>query len=190
MGDAINRHLKSRGNMRKAVLSAGALILLASSAIGAGAQSQNSLFTICGSIADDKARLACYDEARRQNAAAQSATVPARTPPPSSPTPGPSKASAPPPAANFGRRAAAAPAPRPDPRQMTAGVTGYSFDKENKFTVVLDNGQVWRQFDADFGTAKFRDHGANTVVITRGFWDSYNMRLNKMNAVFRVARIK
>jgi hypothetical protein len=71
-----------------------------------------------------------------------------------------------------------------------ARVVNYSFSKAHRFTVELDNGQVWRQYEGDAGSAHFKARGQNTVVITKEFWDSYNLKLNNMNAVFRVQRMR
>ena len=130
----------------------------------------------CAQFTEDRARLACYDAINRKAAPVPVPAAPAPYNPP-------------PPAAEFGGLRAPAPPP-PTPRRMTSGVASYTFSPEHRFTVVLDNGQVWRQFLDDTGTAKFSTRKKNTVVITHGFFHSYNLKLNDMNAEFRVQRMK
>ena len=59
-----------------------------------------------------------------------------------------------------------------------------------RFTVVLENGEIWRQMDSDDGAAQFRQRGKNVVQISKGFWGSYDLRLNGANIVFKVTRIQ
>ena len=118
----------------------------------------------CSRIVEPRARLACYDSA-------------------GSAMPSPS-GTAPSPASLFGLRHA-----KTSLQRIIAGVQWYSFNEKGKFTVGLDNGQVWRQFNDDTGKAKFTA-ASNRVVIKHGFFDSYDLKINRMNAVFRVERIK
>lgn len=116
----------------------------------------------CSRIVEPRARLACYDSART---AAPSPAAPSSV-------------------SLFGLRHA-----KTSLQRVMAGVQWYSFNDRGKFTVGLDNGQVWRQFNDDTGAAKFNGT-SNRVVIKHGFFDSYDLRVNRMNAVFRVERIK
>lgn len=116
----------------------------------------------CSRIVEPRARLACYDSART--------APPSRTAPSS--------------VSLFGLRHA-----KTSLQRVMAGVQWYSFNDRGKFTVGLDNGQVWRQFNDDTGAAKFSGT-SNRVMIKHGFFDSYDLRVNRMNAVFRVERIK
>jgi hypothetical protein len=121
----------------------------------------------CAQITDSRARLACYDSARTPAAPARSGTAASS-------------------ASLFGLRHA-----KTSLQRIMAGVQWYSLNDRGKFTVGLDNGQVWRQFNDDTGKAKFKDDPqSNRVVIRHGFFESYDLRLNRMNAVFRVERIK
>lgn len=73
---------------------------------------------------------------------------------------------------------------------ITAHVTDYSF-RDNKFTVFLDNGQIWQQLDGDFSTGRFRsDPKDNVVTISRGFLKSYNLKINDDNSFYKVKRLK
>jgi hypothetical protein len=71
-----------------------------------------------------------------------------------------------------------------------AGVTDYS-SRDNKFTVFLDNGQIWQQLDGDGAVARFKSNPKdNTVKISRGFLKSYNLKLNDDNSYYKVKRLK
>lgn len=139
-----------------------------SAAVATDGLAQPADFTeSCGQIADARARLACYDSARKAPAPASRATAPSST-------------------SLFGLRHA-----KTSLQRIMAGVQWYSLNARGKFTVGLDNGQVWRQFNDDTGAAKFKDDPqSNRVVIRHGFFESYDLKLNRMNAVFRVERIK
>ena len=74
---------------------------------------------------------------------------------------------------------------------ITAGVTDVAFTPFGKFIVFLDNGQVWRQIEGDSDHAIFRKPAkANTVTIGRGFIGSYNLTLNGSVKLFKVTRVK
>jgi hypothetical protein len=138
-----------------------------SAALAADGLAQPTDFTeSCGQISDPRARLACYDSSRK--------------------APAPASATAPSSASLFGLRHA-----KTSLQRITAGVQWYSLNARGKFTLGLDNGQVWRQFNDDTGRAKFKDDPqSNRVMIRHGFFESYDLKLNRMNAVFRVERIK
>ena len=65
-------------------------------------------------------------------------------------------------------------------------VTHYELNSHGKFTVTLANGQVWRQLNTDDARAQFNRGGPNRALISHGFWHSYDMRLNRLSAVFKV----
>ncbi|HEY4077647.1 MAG TPA: hypothetical protein VGM26_12035 [Rhizomicrobium sp.] len=118
------------------------------------------LFARCDGLSD-AARLACYDAVRG-----------ARRPEPAAhPMP------------------MTAPAPHTFTR-LTAPIIKFNFNAGGKFIITLDNGQIWRQFDADISRAKFRTDGRNIVTVTPGFWGSYDLKINDMNAVFKAERIR
>ena len=73
---------------------------------------------------------------------------------------------------------------------ITAGVTDYSF-RDNKFTVFLDNGQIWQQLSGDDSVARFKSNPKdNSVRISRGFLKSYNLKVNDDNSYYKVKRLK
>ena len=60
-----------------------------------------------------------------------------------------------------------------------------------KFIVFLDNGQVWRQQEADTGSAHFNEKpGDNKVEISRGWLGSYTAVAQRRQQEFRVNRVK
>jgi len=75
-------------------------------------------------------------------------------------------------------------------QKISTKVVSYELDQFGKFTVTLDNGQVWRQLAADTGEPYFRRSHTNTAVISRGVLGSYELRLNSKGTVFKVTRIK
>lgn len=155
--------------MKSAAIFAFASTVAVVAATPLSAQPSDSI-AVCDNIADARARLACYDWARRTR------------PPASRESAAPGGASL----HDFGWRGSTSKIKR-----ISAGVEGYSINRQGKFIVVLDNGQTWRQFNDDVGKVKFKDDLArNRVTITHGFWESYNLKLNAMNAEFRVERIK
>lgn len=152
------------------------------SSVPAYAQSNSNAASAapCGGIADAAARLGCYD---RANA------------PPRTPGPDQSQSRRWP---EFNTLPSASPAAKPQTssaapsqhRKLLAEVTTFSFLPSHRFAVTLDNGQIWTQLEADDGVAQFRSHGPNRVVISRGFWKSYDLKLNDMSAVFKVQRVR
>jgi len=95
---------------------------------------------------------------------------------------------------DFGaERIAKAPdASAPEPLEsISSEVESYKINKLGRFVVELDNAQVWRQLDSDGRLAQFRRYpGVNRVTISRGFLDSYNLRLNDAKATYKVVRVK
>jgi hypothetical protein len=163
----------------------------------------------CGTVADDKARLACYDALVRP---AQTAL--ARPPEPQEadhpPTPeeqkswfgfdisglfgtSPSQQTTP---QKFGSENLPSTKATEETAEaavdsISAGVTDYAFTPFGKFIVFLDNGQVWRQIQGDSDQATFKKAAQdNKVVISRGFVGSYNLTINGSSKVFKVMRVK
>jgi hypothetical protein len=86
-----------------------------------------------------------------------------------------------------GNPTAAAPTPVDS---ITATVTEYAQNPRGNYVMFLDNGQVWRQQEGDGGVMQFKRNAPNTVRISRGFWDSYNLKLNTGSALYKVVRVK
>jgi hypothetical protein len=73
---------------------------------------------------------------------------------------------------------------------ISAGVIQYYFSPIGRFVVELDNGQIWRQLTGDTAQAHFNANGKNTVTIERGALDSYNLTINTGHRAFKVTRVK
>jgi len=162
----------------------------------------------CAAIADNSARLACFDALVPQVKAAQAA--PPETAPPADTRAwydpsrifgiSPSQQTTP---EQFGSENLTAPTPPPPkpgepappaPPQaldsITAKVTDYALNPFGRITVFLDNGQIWRQLDGDTDHAHMHGGGGNTVEISRGMLGSYDMVINGVGVALKVQRIK
>lgn len=195
-------------------LRAGAFALLAMSvplsALGAPA-AQDILEAVghCAGLADDHARLACYDAITPRVKDAL-ATPPAALPGDRQPTAEeqrswfgfdlgnlfgttPEQQTTP---ARFGSDRLPETHAKEDQAaaavdSITAGVTDVAYTPFGKFIVFLDNGQVWRQIEGDSDRAVFRKPAKNnTVTIGRGFVGSYNLTLNDSERMYKVNRVK
>jgi hypothetical protein len=77
-----------------------------------------------------------------------------------------------------------------DVDEIKGTVTQVVFSPYNRFTVTLDNGQVWRQIDADTAKARFHKNG-DAVTISRGAIGSYNLCLDGHEfVIFKVHRVR
>ena len=157
----------------------------------------------CAVVADNTARLACYDALSPQLKAARSAPPgdnrawydPGRifgTSPSAQTTP-----------QQFGSENLTPPAP-PPPRpgepappappqpidSIAAKVSDYAFNPIGRIVVFLDNGQVWQQLEGDTDRVHFQKGQVNAVVISRGALGSYNLRVNDSGPAVKVRRIK
>jgi hypothetical protein len=80
---------------------------------------------------------------------------------------------------------------RPAPiDHIKAGVATVAFNPNGRFTVTLDNGQVWKQLEGDSGIARFKNKGHDVVTISRGILGSYNLVLEGQTALFKVKRVR
>lgn len=120
----------------------------------------------CSGITDAGERLRCYDEAAPRAKAAL--------------LPNPQE---------FGK-----PAPPSAPAevaQLTAGVRAFSKTAHGRAVFVLDNGQTWRQLDADDVVVQDPDPGQTlNVTISRGLFGSYNLAIGGRNGVVKVRRLQ
>jgi hypothetical protein len=209
--------------MNKRIFAVLAAVYLVVSAANAADADLGFSIGRCATLADDKARLACYDDiaaqlkaAGSQSAAtAQSAPAQAAAAQPPAQTASqaqkeeswfgfvgswfggstpPTKQTTP---AQFGSESIAPPpvppgaTAEPGPLDhISSGVTEVAFNYFGRFTVFLDNGQVWKQLEADTGSAPFSRHQKDTVTISRGLLGSYNLVINGHTAMFKVKRIK
>jgi hypothetical protein len=173
------------------VLFALGLSLQAAHAAGPAAQ--------CVAIDDDRARLACYDEAlgrpaaTRSNVPAAAAGAPvaaaATTAPTAAaplarpPTPSPGEA-----AQNFGLSAEKVLGPQGVPTEIKAKVTAVQANEiTGRAVVTLDNGQVWQQVEAT--AAPKRPRAGDEVMIRKASLDSYLMVTPERGSA-RVRRVR
>jgi hypothetical protein len=153
-------------------------LLVACVAASAPAFADNVLTEIqaCRGLGD-AARLACFDRVLARHEAAPAAPAAAVSPAVAAPVD-----------RSFGaERLPNAERPQ-QPETMTAKVVSISYNAFKKFTITLDNGQVWRQNESDSPVAHF--DATDTVRITRGFLDSYNLKVDGGWGIFKVKRIK
>ena len=87
------------------------------------------------------------------------------------------------------------PAPEPGPgeeiTEINATVLEFAKNPRGKSVFILDNGQVWRQLDAD-GT-EVRDPAPDTkmkVTVETGVLGSYNLTIEGRNGLIKVSRLK
>ena len=163
----------------------------------------------CAAIADDRARLACYDAVAprvKDALAVPPAALPNNRPPtveeqrswfgfdlgslfggaPARQTTAAQFGSDKLPATHATEETAPA-----EVDSIAAGVTDVAYTPFGKFIVFLDNGQVWRQIEGDSEQAIFkRPARANRVTISRGFIGSYNLIIDGSNRMYKVTRVK
>lgn len=175
-------------------ISASLLFLLAAATPAMAQDTLSSQLTACVQITGVLQRLACYDRV-----AHSLGPVPA-------PRSAPAQRPVAPPVAYAPPIAAAAPVAAPLPglgserlprtasaaprraQELTAGIAGITYDARGRFTVTLDNGQVWRQLEGD--TAVLQGARNSTVRISRGALDSYDLNVVGRNASYRVLRLQ
>jgi hypothetical protein len=75
------------------------------------------------------------------------------------------------------------------PIKGSGRMASYKFDRNGFFTVVLDNGEVWRQIDGDTTMAHwFKRPETYVVTVTSGALGSSNMRVKSDPHSYRVRR--
>ncbi|HVP84083.1 MAG TPA: hypothetical protein VMS78_05120 [Rhizomicrobium sp.] len=74
---------------------------------------------------------------------------------------------------------------------ISAHLTDYATNSFGKFTVFLDNGQIWQQLDADSGKAQFdRDPHRVKVKVERAIFGTYSMTISGNTKLFKVKRVR
>ena len=69
-------------------------------------------------------------------------------------------------------------------------MASYKFDSNGFFTVVLDNGEVWRQIDGDTTMAHwFKKPGFYVATVTAGALGSSNLRVQGEGRSYKVRRV-
>jgi hypothetical protein len=153
----------------------------------------------CVAIDDDRARLACYDEASGRTAAirasgpaavtgapvaATAATAAAATAAPARPpAPSPEQAKQ-----NFGLSAEKVLGPQGGPTEIKAKVAAVQANEvTGQAVITLDNGQVWQQLEATKATK--RPRAGDEVVIREASLDSFLMVTPERGSA-RVRRVR
>jgi hypothetical protein len=185
-----------------------AAVFMLSAAQAQSEQGLASAILNCAAAADEKAQLACYSGIAAQLKAAQTSASAAVTPGAQAPkqesgswyNPGTwfgsddtSSAYSPmvgnP--ADFGSENMPVQTSGPQPLDhITAKVTNASYNYFRRFTVTLDNGQVWRQNESDTRVARFNGDGVETVTVSRGFLNSFSLIIAGQHGTYQVKRIK
>jgi len=147
--------------------------------------------TRCAEITDSIDRLKCFDAAVPRAKSALSAPAPQAKEKslldwfgfgrPAAPVTKPE---------DFGK-----PAPEPAAGEeitaIKATVIEFARTLRGKCLFVLDNGQVWRQIDADSTPVRDPEEGSTLrVTIETGVLDSYNLTIEGRNAMIKVTRLK
>lgn len=162
-----------RGPMRR-ILAKVAACLAAMAAFAAAGQAGDawSELQACRSLGNAE-RLACFDRVLASHNSAPAPVAAAK------------------PDADFGaERLPQNDATPQQPESMTAKVAQVRWNPFKHFSITLDNGQVWRQIDADSETAVGRLKPAATVKITRGFLGSYSLAVEGEWGIYKVKRIQ
>lgn len=85
-------------------------------------------------------------------------------------------------------------APEPGPREITeisATVVEFAKTQRGRAIFVLDNGQIWRQLDADSTELPYPSAGTTMkVTIEKGWVGSYNLTIAGRNGLIKVSRMK
>jgi hypothetical protein len=146
----------------------------------------------CADIADPAERLKCFDVAVPQAKRALTPPAPAAKESKSllewfgfaRPTAPVTKAE------DFGK-----PPPEPSPgeeiTEIKAAVVEFARNVRGKCVFILDNGQVWRQLDADGTNVRDPEEGRKMVVtIETGALGSYNLSIEGRTGLIKVMRLK
>lgn len=77
------------------------------------------------------------------------------------------------------------------PPVSVSRMSSYRFERNGAFVVALENGQQWRQTDAEGGTAPWSKAPANyTVTVTEGAFGSYSLRTSDSSRNYKVVPVK
>lgn len=144
----------------------------------------------CADIPEASSRLACFDAATARAKAALAAPAPVvREKGGGAEEFGFSKSQPVVSADDFGK-----PAPEPGPKEITqisATVTEFAKTQRGRAIFILDNGQIWRQLDADGTELPYPPAGTTMkVTIEKGWIGSYNLTIAGRNGLVKVSRMK
>jgi hypothetical protein len=163
------------------------LIFLVSPAYADATRDALSEIAKCADIADSAERLKCFDAAVPRAKSALSEPVPQAKEKGILEWfgfPRPQTATKP---EDFGKPRQ----PEPELAGVAAGVIELAYTVRGKAVFILDNGQVWRQIDADI--TQVRDPSPNErmkVRIEEGAMGSYNLMIEGRTGMVKVTRLK
>lgn len=81
--------------------------------------------------------------------------------------------------------------PRPELTRISATVREFAKTARGRAIFVLDNGQTWRQLDADTTRVdEPRGGEAMKVTIEQGILESYNLTIDGRNGLVKVRRVR
>jgi hypothetical protein len=143
----------------------------------------------CRGIADDAARLGCYDALATPSAAAAAAPA-IKTAPPVAAVQQAIPAATPPAAYDFGAESIqrkAAPIPETAEQSLEAKVVGHVETLRKGARYKLDNGQLWLNIDE---REVLVDADDPAVTIERNFLGNYRMTFETRGAAVKVRRIQ
>jgi hypothetical protein len=147
----------------------------------------------CAGIDDDAARLACYDRIAGRSQAAAGTIVAAAPTAPATPADVPVPAVTEAGAQDFGLSEADKKARDPQkygassPDSITRTVRTVAKDGYGRFTITLDDGQVWTQVEMEAAVAHPRP--GDVVTISRASLGSFKLRSDR-TSLTRVRRVK
>jgi len=151
----------------------------------------------CSSVAEDGARLKCYDDqAARQKRAASPVKAPVTaTSPPARPAPTPAPARSASGASDFGlegealrrKQSAANPEAPKEPEQVVSRVRDVTTRPRGEYRITLEDGQVWEE--TAHSSSVLPPHAGDTVTIKRGMLGSYFLSHSSGGLALRVKRI-
>ena len=144
----------------------------------------------CADVAEPSKRLACFDAATARAKGALAAPAPTvREMGGGAEEFGFSKSQPVLKADDFGKTA-----PEPGPKEITqisATVVELAKTLRGRAIFILDNGQVWRQLDADATELPYPAAGTTMkVTIEKGWVGSYNLTIAGRNGLIKVFRMK
>lgn len=161
------------------------LPLLFFATASAHADDLNAQLAHCMTMSGAVERLSCYDRVAHQAIGAAPQSPAAQLPA------GQAQARIAPadPARDFGKEQLRT-TPTPENDRITSEIADFQKDRRDRFTVVLQNGQVWRQMAGDTGVAQLHSGRTHEVTISRGVLGSYDLRFNDRNLSFKVQRLR
>jgi hypothetical protein len=147
----------------------------------------------CLTFAGAVERLSCYDRLAHGAASGALGAPSGGLAAPSQPLPSrmASPAAPPPPVAQeLGREELRGSVPAETAQRLSAEISNFQKDPAGRFTISLNNGQIWQQVAGDTTAAQYHPGRTHSVTISKGSLGSYDLTFNDRNAVFKVRRVQ